>query len=184
MMPIQARLYLAMTDQSPCSGYLRFIIGGFSFQFPLMISRNQMGHRLLLYMGKYKIPILIKKRKKPLLQQVFPIWKNQIERWKRTVFLSVFLQLGLENAAATALVCAGLRSALNLGKQLRFHIVPQYHTAGYVLQIRCIALFRLGKLWLTAVLLGMALLRRKLVGGAAHGNRKGQTDQRGHADGA
>lgn len=181
--PMKVRLYLAISDLSPVCGYISLSFVGITGRLPAIVLRNDQAKRLCLVLGKRTIPIRIKRgqKKHQSLTEFAPL-KKHLQGWGKAVFASAFLQLGLENASATAIFCAFLRQALGWQKWFYVRVAPQYHKAGFVLQVRCIAVFRLGKLLATAILLGAALLWRKMAGGAAHGADQGQANQRSHAN--
>ena len=185
MTPMRLQVYAATCEGAPISGYLSGNIGGIPIRLPLLIARDTAGKQILAIIGSKKIPLRLKrKRTAPSYFDVLPPFRQHLRKWREASSLSVSAQIGLESAAATACLCGALRIGLSLWKGVAFRIAPQYGRTGYVIQIRCIAVFRLGKLCLTALLLGLAALRRKIAGGAENGAGKGQADQRSNADSA
>ena len=81
-------------------------------------------------------------------------------------------RIGTGDAAMTALVCGTLSSVSACFPRARVLIVPDFRTPQVCMQLKCIAFFRLGKLFLSAAaILRSAVMQsvREKTGGLVHG---------------
>ena len=182
MTPVQVRLYLAMTDKSPLCGYALLVIGGVPIRLPLLFIRPEDENSFCLFIGSRRIRLQRKRRRKPFRARK-AAFQRFIRLWRRDVDLDLRILLGFQDAAATALACAALRETLR-ALPISGSVQPFYAHPSFTAQARCIACFRLGKLFLTAAALGLSSLRQGIAGRARHGNQPGQANRLRHADGA
>lgn len=161
-------------------GYIRLSVYGISVRLPVRVLRSGDGDAFLLRLGSKKawpIKIPIKKRKKP-----GPFLKKDLKNWLNTCRFDIICRFSLGDACATALCCGGLRAIFSFLPHTDAQIMPRYGGAGFFLQVRCIAVFRLGKLFLTAARVAADRLTENFSGGSAHGNHSKPANQLRHAD--
>ena len=104
--------------------------------------------------------------------------KKDIRAWIGRIRVSLFVRLGTDNASSTALSCGLLRSVGAILPRTKAYIVPDYHRKCFSLAFHSITAFRLGRLFLTAILLAAASLWQKMSGGARNGNHQRAADKR------
>ena len=182
VLPMKLRLRLRMASGVLPHGALWIGCGGFSFSLPLSLLREN--GRYDVRLGKKKtIPVHLRfRRRKKALIRCFPPLKRLRSDWLHRIRFVLRVSVGLPDAADTALLCAALQAALAPFPNGAALIRPAYQTPGYDVRFECIAVFRLGKLLLTAAAFGFAAALRSIRGGTAYGNHPGSADQHGHAD--
>lgn len=183
--PVRVALTLHTTEQTMICGHARVSIYGIGVTIPLRIVRREGPTRFFVQIGSQRLqPLKIKKRKKPALTKAFPPLAKNLRAWRSCFNARLCVRLGLADASATALACGALQQGAALLSPLHVLVSPDYQHAGYALQFCCIAVFRLGKLWITAALLLFGLAARKMAGGARDGRRSKSANQPGNANGA
>ena len=178
--PIRLELAFEVGNRRLLSGYIVIRLYGAAFRLPLRMTRPKAGGSFYLQIARFqpiRIRISLKGYKKPGVRL-----KNHINSWRSNFTLSIKMRLSLGDACHTALTCGTLQALLSAFPQVDAAIRPVYGEAGFDLQVRCIAVFRLGKLFLTAILVGLERLSSKTAGGAANGNHSESANQFSHAD--
>lgn len=179
--PIRLELACEVGNRRLLSGHLVIRLYGAAFRLPLRIIRPKPEGCFYLQVAHFQplpIRISLKGYKKPGVRL-----KKHIKSWRSACTLSMKMRLSLGDACRTALTCGALQALLSVFPQVDAAISPVYGEAGFDLQVRCIAVFRLGKLFLTAMLVGLDRLSSKTAGGAADGNHSESANQFSHADG-
>lgn len=179
--PVRLELVLETGNRRLLSGHLVICLYGAAFRLPLRIIRPKPDGSFYLQIARFKplrIRISPKGYKRPGLRL-----KNHIKSWRSAYTISFKMRLSLGDACHTALACGTLQALLSAFPQVDAAISPVYGKSGFDLQVRCISVFRLGKLFLTAMLVGLDRLSSKTAGGAANGNHSQSANQFSHADG-
>ena len=177
MMPVALKIRLYTDDHTMITGNIRLSLYGISFRFPFLIQRQE---RFYLRIGTFrKIKVKFQLRKnKPSVRL-----KRRIKGWTNHILFHIDFGIGTGDACVTALCCAAMQALFSSVPFLKDHISPFYDHAGYFLQVRGIAVFRLGKLFLTAARMAFRRIAAKSAGGRANGNHPEQANQLRHADG-
>ncbi len=171
--PVSLRVFLSVTASDLPLGTLHVRFYGFNVMLHFRLIRKE--ERLFLGLkigedGKERLfPIELGAPRQPSLLRFAPL-KQQLFSFLQANGLR--LRIGTGDAAATALCCAAIQSLNMLRLPFALYAEPIYDVSTFVLQLRCISFFRLGKLWITALLLLAAQLMKKFSGGIQHGNAK------------
>lgn len=98
--------------------------------------------------------------------------KKELLSYAAALHLQTEVRVGMQDAAATALVCGALSALLGCLPQIRARIIPEFRQQSFCMQAKCIASFRLGKLFASAAIylraLAMQRMRQK-AGGTEYG---------------
>lgn len=175
--PVSAALFLR-ADKTEISGKIRFTLWGLTACIPFSLVRH---HGFFFCAGKKRIPLHVKKRRRPRLTVCFPPLKKQLHSWLRNVYLLLNVRIGTGDAAQTALLCGALISVFSVIPNAKAQIKPEYSAPVIRGTLHCIVSFRLGKLFLTFALLALATVVRSM-GGRTDGNHAGKANRLGHAD--
>ena len=176
MMPVAVDIRFYTDDHTLIGGAVRLSFYGISLRAPFQVEKHdgvylQIGRKI-----NFKLQFQAnKQRKAPTLQG--------LKCWSRNLLVFLDLQMGTGDACSTALYCGALQAFFACVPRVVFSIRPQYGSVGYRLQVHCIAVFRLGKLFLTAARMAFRRIAAKSAGGRANGNHPEQANQLRHADG-
>lgn len=177
MTPVAVDFRFYTDDRTLMGGIVCLSLYGITFRAPLQVEKRD-GFYFLRIGKRHKFKLqfqLKKKRKLPGLQP--------IKGWLGNFLLFIDLRVGTGNACSTALFCGALQELFSCLPRVLCTVRPQYDHSGYRLQVHCIAVFRLGKLFLTAAVMTLRRLAAKRAGGRANGNHAKQANQLRHADG-
>lgn len=177
MMPVALKIRLYTDDHTLITGEIRLWLYGVPVSLPFRIKRREGFYLQIGHFPQIRLSIQLKKKNKS------SVWlKREIKSWTNLIFFHMELGIGTGDACATALCCAAAQMLSSLASCLISRISPFYDHAGYFLQVRGIAVFRLGKLFLTAAVIALDRMTAKRAGGRANGDRAEQTNQLRHAN--
>ncbi len=176
--PVAVDIYLYADDHTRAKGFIRVNVYGVRYVADYHTEKDQDG-KILLVFGKRRIPLRMNaERRKQASVFRIPLVKKDIRAWIGRIRVSLFVRLGTDNASSTALSCGLLRSVGAILPRTKAYIVPDYHRKCFSLAFHSITAFRLGRLFLTAILLAAASLWQKMSGGARNGNHQRAADKR------
>ncbi len=178
MMPVVLKIRLYTDDHTMIAGNIRLWLYCGHLSVPFRIKRREGVYVQIGLIPQMRLSVQLKKKNKS------SVWlKREIKSWTNLIFFHMELGIGTGDACATALCCAAAQMLSSFVSCLISRISPFYDHAGYFLQVRGIAVFRLGKLFLTAAVIALDRMTAKRAGGRANGDRAKQTNQLRHADG-
>lgn len=188
--PVSMRLFVAWHGLSSLPGghFLLSVSGLRTLVFWQLQLQNKRLQLRCEWRGHTRIFVLRHKRRKRAAR--IKLTKQRVQRIRRRALhllessldIRLTIDLGLADAAQTALACGALTAALGQLPCLHLRMLPQY-AQGEQLHVRgnCILFCRLGKLLLIAVL--FILYARQKAGGARNAGIP-SSHQRRYADGA
>ena len=177
-LPMVLDIRFSTDDRTMIRGNIRLRIGAVVLHAPFHVEQQKFYYLRIGSTLRIRVSFGLKKRKKP---SSFLI--RNLKSWLDDLLFVINIRLGTGNACSTALCCGALHGLFSILPQAIVHIKPQYDQAGYFLQVHCIAVFRLGKLFLTAAMIALDHLSAKGTGGRANGNHAKQANQLRHANG-
>lgn len=178
MMPVVLEIRFDTDEHTLIAGSVRLSFYGVSVRIPFRIVRGD-GFYLQIA-SSHRIRVHFRPKKRSIPSDSF---RKNITSWKRSILFHIDLHIGTGDACSTALCCGALQAVVSTVPRIACRIVPLYDRTGYRLKVHCIAVFRLGKLFLTAALAILDRMAAKQSGGKANGNRAEQANQLRHADG-
>lgn len=176
--PIRIGLLAYTADHTLPFGSVLFQVYGVHFQIQYAVIRDAQ-ERICIRLGRKKLPVRVpSRRRKHFTILRIPRVKRILHSWIDTIWLDAHALIGTGDAADTALICGLIRSLGAMLPHACLRFEPQYRRACFAATLSCITTFRLGKLFLTLFLIGSALLRQSISGGAGNGNHQGAKNKR------
>jgi len=99
-------------------------------------------------------------------------FRENLRSYIKRIHVTVNARIGLQDAAETALLCGLCAAIASCVPNAKANVIPDYQAAAFCVEIKCIAIFRMGKLFASAVVLLRAISKqymRQKVGGVQHG---------------
>ncbi len=172
--PVDIRIFLSITAVDAPSATLDRPLYGTGIKLHFRLSRLHEQLFLLLRLGnnqkEFALRLTLSKKPRTSFKNMYPPLKKHLSSFFARS--GAHIRMGTGDAAATALWCATIQSLNMFNLPFTLYAEPIYDVSSLVFQLRCISFFRLGKLWITALLLWAAQLTKKMAGGMQHGNAK------------
>lgn len=191
--PIIIRIYAsAGTDFLP-AGYLEVRTIGFALRFDWKTIIGENGLDVVLRYGgghQGSVHSMRRMNRRGMLTAKSLLRDEKLKKdaasYLSALHLHTELRVGMQDAAATALVCGALYALLDCFPMIKANVIPEFRRESFCMQAKCIASFRMGKIFASAAIflraLAMQRMRQK-AGGAEHG-KSAASDWRHDADGA
>lgn len=179
ILPIVIKFSSALGNDFLPAGYFLIRSIGISLRFDWKIIKTEDGLDFVLRYSDHKQrkerSMRDMRRMKPELTTLFretPILRKNLLSYFSSLSIRADISIGLQDAAATALLCGAISVFSGCLPRMRSRVQPVFNHDGFCFNAKCIASFRLGKLLLSAALYlhaSMMQHKRQKAGGAAHG---------------